>query len=466
MFNRKKPGFIIIHNEELSFMAPDSKTGWQCIDSFPVSGFLTPDTIIDLPDKKLKDYDFSLMIVPDFWLGNRTYEFHSKDKNAIESFISRKLKQEYPDNPEIQTLFSYKAINREKKKQELTALFLQDPKAGELCSSLSRHSIRPVRISSPALLWNRRLADTVESFDETGTGLVYLFENECFLLFYHQGNYLFSRTIPLPETDEDITSRFESLSFEINQSAYHFSQRTKSQLSRLFLIASEDTDTERVKEIIGRGITILDEATGKKRYSDKLSRSLGLCADFTPEELIPSEKVPGISDRILKNEIEIKKIQIAGIIIGVFLLLILGSEFLFLHNIERSETSCGYTEEENPKEIIEQYNEALDTLLYDAEKEKPISVIGRLAASLPGNITFSSIEVEVDPTRSLSFRGSIKAEDVEVFNTALTHLVANINNNMKCSGTLSIDDLEIELAENREKQDKPVYDISFYLDLI
>ena len=463
MFNRKKSGFIIIHNEELSFMTPDLNKGWHCIESFSISGFLNPELSIDRPLKKLRDYDFSLMIVPDFWFGSKNYDFHSKDKNAIESFISRKLKQEFPENSEIQSLFSYKILKQEKGRQELVTLFLQDPQAGELCSGLARCNIRPVRISSPALLWSRRLAGTVESFDEAGTGLVYLLDNECYLLFYSQGSFLFSRTIPLPETGDDTTSRYESLSFEINQSAYHFSQRTKSQLTKLFLIPEEDTDQTEVKKIIGRDITILDESFEGKHFNDELSKSLGLCADFTSEELFPSEKVPGISDRILKNEIETRKIQLAGIIVGLFLLLILGGEFLFLHNAWQNETANSYRSEENPREKIEQYNEALDALLYDAEKEKPLIIIGKLAASLPENIFFDSIEIEVDPTHSLNFRGYIKADKVEAFNSALTNLVANINNNLKCSNNLSIDDIEIEIAG---KQSLQIYNISFYLDLI
>ena len=464
MFKAKRPGFIVIHDENLSFMSPDQNRGWQCIESFHVSNFLDTDITIDVSLKKYRDHDFSLMVVPDFWFGNKTFDFHSKDKASIEPFIARKLKLEFPNSTEIQNLFSYKTL-KNKGKQELVSLFLQEPKAGELFKRLAGYNIKPIRITSPALLWNQRLKTTVEAFEESGAGLIYLLKDECFLLFYHLGNFLFSRTIPLPETGEDNSSRFESLSFEINQSAYHFSQRTKSQLNRIFLISRADDNIDQLKESLGRDITFIDEKTPGYVPDDEVIEKLGLIADFAPDELFPSQNVPGISDRLLVKEIEINKIQIAAIIIGLILFLLLGMESLFLYDLKRSESDVSQAGGEDPKQAISQYNESLDALLIASEKEKPLSVIGRLAASLPDNILIELIETELDQSHSLSFKGTITAENIDDFSSSLKKLVENLNNNFSLSNPISIDDVEIEMTGTRSENGRQNYHVSFNLDL-
>ncbi|MBN2418972.1 MAG: hypothetical protein JXL81_06275 [Deltaproteobacteria bacterium] len=465
MFKAKRPGFIVVHDEKLSFMSPDKQSGWQCIDSFPVSSFLDSDVSIDILHKKYRDYDFSLMIVPDFWFGNRTFEFHSKNKTAIESFIARKLKLEFPESPEIQNFFSYNII-KNKGKQELVSLILHEPKAALLCKSLARHSIRPVRITSPALLWNKKLKKTVDSFEESGVVLIYLLRDECFLLFYYLGNFLFSRTIPLPESGKDNAVRFKSLSFEINQSAYHFSQRTKTQLNKIFLISRADDNIDQLKTSLGRDINFLDEKSAGYIPKDELTDRLGLSADFTPDELFPFENVPGVSDRLLVKKIEINKIQISGIIIGIILLLILGMEGLFLHDIKHREAYISQTREEDPKQLIEQYNKSLDAMLLATQRKKPLSVIGRLAESLPANIMTESIEAELEQSHSLSFKGTIKAEDINDFSFSLRSLIDNLNNNFRLSNPINIDDVEIEMAGKPSENGRQNYNISFYLDLI
>ena len=462
MFKAKKPGFMIIHDESLSFMSYDQQNDWQCLENFPMSSFLYDDISIDMPHKKYGNYSFPLLIGPDFWFGNKTYDFHSNDKTAIESFIARKLKLEFPKNPDIQNLFSYKTI-KNKDQQELVSLFLQEPKAAEICKGLARYDIRPVRITSPSLLWSQRLKTAIDSFDELGTGVIYLLKDECFLLFYYLGNFLFSRTIPLLDKNMDDSLRHKSLSFELNQSAYHFSQRTKTQIDKIYLISRADDNIDRLKKSLGRDINLLDEKTTYKP-NDVLADKLGLIADFKPEELFPYRNIAGVSDRALVKDLETNKIQITGIIIGFILLLILGMEFLFLYNVKQRETYIPHTGED-PKQVIEQYNESLDSLLAATEIVKPLSVIGRLAASLPENIRVESIEAELEQSRSLSFKGIITAEDINVFGSSLRSLVEKINNNFKLSNPLNIDDVEIDMEGRRLENGSQNYHISFYLDL-
>ncbi len=196
MFENKKPGLIVVHNDNLFFISYDHYKKQQSLENYSISGFLDEDTTVELPDAKFQEYDFSLLVVPDFWLGSRTYDFQSTDKSAIESFISRKLKVEFPNNQGIQNLFSYDVTRKTKGNQAIVSLFMQEPKADELLQRLAAHRIRPVRITSPGLIWTARLKKLVDSFEKQSIGLVYLINQECFLLFFYQGIFLFSRTIP------------------------------------------------------------------------------------------------------------------------------------------------------------------------------------------------------------------------------------------------------------------------------
>jgi hypothetical protein len=466
MFKDKKPGFINIHNDNLSFITYDRYKNPQCLESISILSFLDSDTTIELPAKKFQDYDFSLMIVPDFWLGNRTYDFQSNDKSAIESFIARKLKLEFPKNPEIQNLFSYEIIKKNKGDQEVVSLFIQEPKTDSILKRLAVNKIRPVRITTPGLIWNMRLMKAVDSFEKQSTGLIYLIERECFLLFFQNGKFLFSRTIPLPEASGDNSSRLDSITYEINQSAYHFSQRTKSQIDKLFLISRGNDNISGFKDKIGRNLTLLDEKLAGHSLNDEMLTEQGLVADFTSDDLFPPDRIPGVSDRLLKKEMEINRMQLIGLFIGLILLIILGGEFLFLKNIEQRESQVYVSGEENPKTIIEQYNNALDSLLLDNEREKPLSVLGRLALSLPDNIVVESIELEQEPSRALSFKGIVIAEDINAFSTALRALVEHININLRISNPITMDDIEIEMAEKQPGITRPEYHVSFRLDLL
>ncbi|MDM7917744.1 MAG: hypothetical protein QUS12_01085, partial [Methanosarcina sp.] len=407
MFKNKKQGLIVVHNENLFFISYDHHKKQQILDSFSISSFLETDTVIELSESKFQEYDFPLLVVPDFWLGSRNYDFQSTDKSAIESFIARKLKVEFPKNPEIQSLFSYDVVRKTKGSQEIVSLFMQEPKAGELLERLAAHRFRSVRITSPGLIWNTRLKKAVDSFEKQSIGLVYLINRECFLLFFYQGNFLFSRTIPLPEVSGEDSSRVETITYEINQSAYHLSQRTKAQLDRIFLVSRAHDNTEQLIGKIGRKISVLDLKGAVIHGDNELSEELGLAADFTPDELTPPDNVPGVSDRLLIKELETNRIQIAGIIIGLVLLVILCVELLFLINVSRRESSTVTAGEEDPKAVIEQYNNTLDSLLADTQREKPLSVLGRLAASLPQNIVVESLEIEQEPSPSIYFRGCL-----------------------------------------------------------
>ena len=140
-------------------------------------------------------------------------------------------------------------------------------------------------------------------------------------------------------------------------------------------------------------------------------------------------------------------------------------ESLFLHDLKNGESYVSQAGEKDPKQAISQYNDSLDALLIASEKEKPLSVIGRLAASLPDNILFELIKTELDQSPSLSFKGTITAENIDDFSSSLKNLVENLNNNFSLSNPISIDDVEIEMPGTHSKNGRQNYHVSFNLDL-
>ena len=100
------------------------------------------------------------------------------------------------------------------------------------------------------------------------------------------------------------------------------------------------------------------------------------------------------------------------------------------------------------------------------ERKNPLSIIGRLAASLPENILVEAIETELDQSHSLSFKGTITAYDINDFSSSLRSLVENLNINFKLLNPMSIDDMEIEMEGKRSENGQQNYHVSFHLDLI
>jgi hypothetical protein len=466
VLRKKKTGFLSVYNDNLSFVSFDQNGYWECMESIPLTSIFDTDFSIDLLPKRLNNYDFTLLVVPDFWFGHFVYSFHSNNKSDIESFITRKLKLEFPKYTAIQNLFSYKIVKNEKGERNIITLFLQEPKAGELCNRLAQYNLRPSRITAPALLWNQRLIARIDSFENMGVGLIYLFGRECLLLFYNRGNFLFSRTISLPEPGEDNTAQLEALSYETNQSVYHFSQRIKKELDKIFFISGKETNVEQLSEMLGREVTLLDSSAQSHVSSEDLITQVGLVADFHPDELFPPQDLPGVSERTIVKEMELKRIQFAGIIIGLVILFILGLESGFLKNMQEHESSSFSAVETDPKHVIGQYNEALDVLLVDAERDEPIDIIGRLAVSLPENIEVELIEIELEPSLFISFGGIIKAYDANDFSASLRALVENVNVNLKYSNPLSMDDVDIEINGDGPSRGYRDYHIFFRLDLI
>jgi hypothetical protein len=464
VFRKKRTGFISVHNETLYFVSLDQHDIWQCVQSIPLINIIGKDPVDFFP-KSLKTYDYPLLVVPDFWFGNSKYPFHSHNKAVIAAFIKRKLISEFPQTPKIIDFYSYDIVKNDNGEQEIITHFLQEPEAFDLYQLLTRNNLRPVRISSFALLWNQKLKKSIDIFEKIGLGLIYLFENRCSLFFYFRGHFLFSRTISLPEFQDDYTKQFEIITYEMNQSIYHFSQRTKTDLDKIYFSSGTEIHVDQLSEMLGREVLVLSSTIGRRKPLLDVELREWIAADFSPEEILEPLSLPGVSDRAAANDLEWKKIQFAGIIIGVFLLIVLGFEFMFLTQVRESEYLSLSATEAGPTQLIGQYNEALDVLSKEAGKKDPMDLIGRLATCVSGNIRIESIDVSIDPSTTVSLTGVIRANGVDDFSNSLRAFLERINITIQSNSPLSMDDVNIEIKGDRPEGDGQDYHISFKLDV-
>jgi hypothetical protein len=465
LLKRRKTGFIEVRNDNLAFVSLGEDSTWDCLENIPLSGIFEDNSTASFPSR-LKDYSFSILIVPDFWFGNLKYPFHSRNKSVVRAFLSRKLASEFPQLQKIKDFFSYNMIKNEKGEQEVVVSFPQEQRFFDLYQVLSQNNLKPIRITSPAMVWNRRLRHRVDNFDKTGVGFICLLDNKCSLFFYYQGHFLFSRVISLPSLADEQAEQLGVIAFEMNQSIYHFSQRTKADIEKIYFASINSIEIDQFSETLGREVLMLPQRTGHNKGA-LLHQKVGeaAVADFLPDEILEPLSLPGISDRAALNELELKKIQFSGFITGILLLIVLIFVSMFLNQLKNNELLSLSTTEASPTQSIGQYNEALDVLLNESVKKDPMILLGHMASCVPSNIRVESLDISTDPSVTISFAGIITANGADDFSSSLKAFLGGINANLKGISQLTMEGVEIEEIEGRPEDVGRNYHISFKMDV-
>jgi hypothetical protein len=139
-------------------------------------------------------------------------------------------------------------------------------------------------------------------------------------------------------------------------------------------------------------------------------------------------------------------------------------ESIFLHKwsrqnrvsaIHREGVDAGHT-----KQKIRQYNEALDTLIEDAERRRPKEVIAKIARSLPLQIRMQELFLKTETVPELEFKGTARVRGSELLKGSLSVLITNLNKNLHPRRPLTIPDIDIELDKNKQS-----YLIKFKVEL-
>ena len=461
-------------NETLVAFRFDRRHQRRILLETPLASFLDGDTATNpLPDV-LTNAANSLLILPDYWAGTTAYPFQSRKRSLARSFIQRKLLAEHPETPDIVDYFDFEFSHTGLEDRSVNVLFLQDVRAFQLYDRLAEHDLTPDRVVFPALLWEQKLFKSISEFDIGGTCFVHLLSTECFLYFFFQGRYLFSRRIVLPtpraEAAEaagltmamDAPDKFSVLTFEINQSLYLFAQKTKAEMDAIHLSAIDPQDTTKLSEALGREVVAYAPGAGA-------SDTLGPVAAFSAADLAPSAHSVNLTHRQRRQQLEWRPVQFIGIAVGLLLVAALAVEAGYLWEkagINRERMATGRSMSGNTqRQIIQEYSQVLNMMLEDVDRPSARRVLINVGRSMPQNAWITGIDVRTEDGPGVTLAGIIKAGSVQQLKESLSALLENLNRYFEGSRALTLESINFSLDKEHLGLAENTYIFNFEFDL-
>lgn len=454
----------IVDNEKLYFVEGDPRGAKRPVESIKLADLLNDGAESNLIPSPAKSRVNKLLIVPDYWFGNFAYKFQSMKKSLADAFVERKLKAQFPQLPDVKFFFDSLPFERENGERWLYSYFLQDPQFYQLYKTLSRFHLTPHRITSPALIWGSKIRQKMSDFHQGGKCFIELMPDIYHLYFFFEGNFLFSRSIPLADLPIESTENLQAITYELNQSLYLFSQRAKAEIDKLYLVSSETLAVSQLSEALGREISDLSALFNEHQGATTRKTSAHCLNAYAQFDFLLKNQFLFVSHKRLKKDMEWRPVQSVGVAIALLLFLLLGSESIYLHKLSHHNqvpviNSQGiYTAE--TKQRIRQYNQALDILIKEAERNSPREVMTRIAGSLPSEIRMQELFLKTQAGPTVDFEGIVKALRPDQLKGSLAALIANLNQNLRPRKALAMPDIDIEF--DRKKQ---IYLIKFRVEL-
>jgi hypothetical protein len=463
MLKKQPHGITVVHNDSLFFIVHDASGAAQIVHHLELKALLRSDA---KPDPLPPECGFtknSLLIVPDYWFGSAVYLLHSNRNTVIQAFIERKLQADHPDLSEVALFYDYVLPGQGK----IYVNFLQDPDSFTLYNRLEAMGISPERISTPAFLWAGRLASGLPDFNETGCCLVHLTTVEAFLYFFSQGRFLFSRSIAFPKSLEDTSDKLDALAYEIHQSIFLFSQKAKSELKQIQMVASDPEDVAALSSRLDRPIQPFDidhqTEVERQQFHSELSSVLA----FGAGALSPSNQFVRLSHKIKQKTLEWKPLQLAGITIGVILGLLLGIESCFLWQWRFPKPSLPLSAAEtsamDSQTILAQYSDALDLAIAATSRRSLKEAFANALTAIPKSVSITSMDIELEPDAFVAFKCEVKTSDVAALRSTLTAFSDKIDAAFSGHGLVNKQDIKISAAN--EKLADQGYTIEFRVNM-
>lgn len=453
-FKKRNKTISIVDSEMLYLVEIDPHGEKKAVNIVTLDNLLKDDSHAELIPISIKDQVNTLLIVPDYWFENSVYQFQSKNKSLADTFVERKLKAQFPQQPLISYFFDYIFYQRGDEKQWIYAYYLKDPQFFQLYEALSKLNLTPHQITSPAFIWKQKIQQEISDFNKSGSCFIQLLPNIYHLYFYFEGNFLFSRSIPVTDVQTCTSDNIEAITYELNQSLYLFSQRAKAEAEKLYILSFESESITHLSEALGREITDLSSVLNDPRdmcVADAPSEPMGYHLLFP---LLLKKNFLVVSHKKLKKELAWKPVQSAGMIIGLLLFLLLGLESIFLYKFsyQNQAPSIGgsplFSWETNQK--IRQYNEALDVFLEEAKRHSPKEVLAKVAGSLPLDVQMQELVFESETNPGVKFKGLLKNLGPDYLKKSLSVLITNFNKNLQPSKALTMADIDFDLDKNKQ----------------
>jgi hypothetical protein len=465
MFRSKYKGIIVAHNDAVNWIGYDRGSSLQTLQHLQLDQVLSGEVLAESIPKMMRGDNKTLCIIPDHWFESATYPFQSKKRSLIEPFLRRKLATSYPDKKTIQNFFDYRRIDTQNEKNLLSTHFLQDNNGLKMYSALKKMNLAPRQITAPGFLWESKLARMDIDFDREGTLLIHICDTTCLLYFYFNGTYLFSRNVFLAHSLDDM----DSLIFEINQSLYMFSQKTKSDLAHIYLL----TEVSQHHEVISQGLSRdLIDITQPIQASPSLE-----LPDFPflnglleTNDLVVPTRFFSVTHRHVKQLLEWRPVQWAGAVVGSLLALALVGECLFLNTLIQREKAervkihqaMGKTTEMD----FSEYDGVLESVLERIEQPTCTDALYRILACLSPAVQIKSVEIGIGNQPELKLDAVVNAAGANEFKQTLAHMVENIRENFNSASTFSVRDINIRMESQVKIQPTYRYRISLRLNLV
>jgi len=466
MFNKNHTGITIVHSDTLFFLSAVGNA-LQVDHSISLTAFLEGNAEgANLPEAVLNRTN-RLLIVPDYWIGQANMSLPSRKRSIVEAFVERKLIAEYSDLPDIGLFYGYALASHPAEANHIHAFFLQEPQAYELYNKLQSINAVPNEITTPAYIWEQKLIKMAPDAAGTGVALVQMQPLESYLYFYHQGKFLFSRSIQFSTLSSESAEALQALTYEINQSVYLFSQKKKTELELIFMHSARKEDAAELAENLGREVRPFTSNAALEKSSPKIEHTLGPCSDFNRQDVAPSARFSAIAQKHHGRARAWRPIQAAGIMIGILLILILGGEHVYLFKWSKQATTSsnvGWMTEQNYHELMDRYNESLDVLLQETQTFSASTTLLTLARCLPNNVRVTAIQLSLAEAPVAALSCIVRAESMAVFRETLTELINNLGNAFEKSPRLEKQD--VELGETLPGKGYIDYPVQFQVRLI
>lgn len=414
----------LVNNDRLVFFSLSGE-GVPCVvASLPFASIL--DDGIDLREQlPAGKWSIPLLVVPDFWLGVNSYLIASPKKSLVDLFVQKKLGSEYPDIPRCQDFYDYAPVQMEQGKAGVQVYAFQEAQFADLYQHLERQGLCPEQITTPGLLWEARLRESVPEFAGRAVCLIDLVGAECFFYFFHQGRYLFSRDLSISNRLEAET-RLNALSYEIDQSRFLFSQKSKSQVDTVYFIPSKG-ESLTAQDLSRRLRSEVHEFNGGAAVAGAdLPEELNPVAHFLSPALLRGDQAINLAHRQIKKEREWLPVQKAGLFLGAFLLLAFALQAAFLHWWVPAEwMAVDPRADREHRRTVREYNLNLDAALKELRRTLPTEVIAKVAEILPDNVWIEQMSIALAPKKTLSLVTVVKADEPEEFDRIFTALIRN-----------------------------------------
>lgn len=456
----------LVSNEQVVFVESDNRARFRVVESLPLGEVLN-DGLSERIAGLFKGAENALLLVPDYWLGIKSYPLATTRSSIVTAFIRKKLQLELGEEHGGEEFFDYIPYTDEEGERGITVFFSHEPHLVTLHDRLARSGITPRRITTPGLLWESKLRNHLPDF-AAGTGklLIYAVGADCFFYFFNEGRFLFSRDLGLA-ADADMADRAETLAFEIQQSRFLFAQKARNEIDQIYFVSARTApvDLSLLAERIGRTTASLDAEFRSDATSDRnpLINPLLL---FAADDWGAQSRIVNIAHRRIRTETDWKWPQTVTLCCGGLALAVLAGQAIFVGmKLSKTETAQRQTSIREQTAVISELSGRLDEILQRRQAPTIAGAVARLAQSLPAGIMIESFKVDAATGKTLQFNGIANADGPDAFRQLLIALVDNVRANFP--GNEQLTHTGVLFEPIRQGADDPLksFKISFQVTL-